>query len=356
MELDRNKLKQFVKSMNDNVSALKDAPVDVADLLQPAQNVDVSEIHDIKKNIDNMQKKLNFLLSAQKATDAVKISHINQNLNYVKDRMDVLIEHNNITGKISSIEMKQLKVNMLKDKINYLQTKLDSILQERERKFRTEKEYSMINKERASVIANQITELEDKLDSMIKKAGGEDNLSLEDKQAVDRLSKKIGELKDRSAKAMSSEHAAEHDDSELKIIQQVSELLEKKKDELQYLESELMLDQGIVEPEARKEEQVVSVRKTDTSQQITMPSPLPGPVQQQQNIPLSPAEKHSLPQYNFELPEFSEARHEFNLDLPSPVPLDEYREQQPLPRPVELPKPKKKGLFDGLMAMFGKKK
>tara|TARA_Y100000031_G_scaffold19071_2_gene19369 strand:+ start:3064 stop:4131 length:1068 start_codon:yes stop_codon:yes gene_type:complete len=348
MKLDNKKLGKFLQSIKNN----KSGSLDIDNLSQPSAGASMAEINNLKNNVEDIKKKVNILLSSKESHEALKVNHINKALNYLKERMDLIIDHKKIKGEISSIEIKELKVNVLKDKINYLEKKLNSVLHEREKRFALDKEAQILKKERLSVLTNKISDMETKLQNMV------DLSKPQNEKTILRIEEKIKELKKKS-ETMFSHKSKDKEDLEFKVISQISNMLEEKKQELQELENELLLEKGIVEPE--KETEKINVDEEESKKEVKQSS---GNIGQQEHIthPMEPDQipvphgktEKKLHKYDFELPEMS-TKHDFDLDLPDPVPLQEYQEKPFQHQVPEKPK-KKQGFFAKLLGMFKKKK
>ncbi len=333
-KLDHNKLKPFLESINNNKFHSKEQKpsLDIDNLYTKGSSENTSEIQELRNTMEDMQKKLSLLLSTQKFNESTKIKHIDQTLKYLKERVDLLIKHKNVKGEISSIEIKQLRVNILRDKIIYLENKLNSILEEREKRFETDKDFSNIRKERLAEITDSIVSLENKLKFIVEQSKPSEDV-------VHKIKSKIGELKKRSEKLL-MQRLKQKGDVEFKVIKQISTMLEKKKQELHNLETELMLEKGIVEP---------NEKPVQISKPIITSSKIPKPVfkrkikpEQRPSIKVKP----KIHEYDFELPNITSNQHEFDLDLPSPIPLGEYHEESVvLPKRISEPIKKKKGFF-----------
>ncbi len=336
-KLDKGKLKNFLSSINTkqkpnlDISGISDSNY---------SNISITDIQDLKDQVKQMQNKINLLLSSKDSSEALKMSYVNKNLNYLKERVDLLIHHKDIKGEISNIEMKQLRVNILKDKIQYLQSKLDSILTEREKRFQVDKEFSIIRKERLTKITNRIIDLENRLDNISKPTNDDE------KKIIDRINNKIDLLKKRSSGIISS-RMKKGDDMEFKVINQISKMLDEKKQELNDLETELMLEQGIVEPKEKPEKPKIETELKKLKPSLKKKKLVSTPK-------LKIKQKEELHQFDLGLPTFSSGIHDFDLELPSPVPLEEYKEEVHL-RPVKVKK-KKEGFFKMLLRMMGFKK
>ena len=351
LKLNSAKLKNFLNVMGK--SNLKpDVDLDVSNLNQPSSFTS-PEIQELKKTMQSMQEKLNLFLKSKHDAHDLDVDKIQKTLRYLKERMDLVVDHKKIKGEITKVEMKQLKINILKDKIDYLEKKLDSILQQREKKLLLEKEYDMLKKEKLTGLASRVLDLEKKLAKMME------NPREKNKVLIMRIKQRINKLKQMSSDLLYKKGDSEID-AEFKVIEHISKILEEKKQELHDQETELMIEKGIVEPEEMEPE----VEKKQ--EKVKMPKVVEKPTIREQ-VKRSIKSKKKLDiksetrlQINdFELPALSTKLREFDLELPSPVPLEEFHEEKfvPTPRPIEQPeKKKKKGFFAKLLNMLKIKK
>ncbi len=343
-KLHSGKLRDFLSSMNSNVSKPQ---VDVSELSESRSNdVSPSDIIELKEEMHDIRRKLSTLLSSTERKEKVESTSFNKSLNYLKDKVDLLVDHKHIKGQIASIEMKQLKINVLKDKIMYLENKLDAILSEREKKFEYDKEFSILRQEKLSDLTGKIGFLEERLELIQKSFGASP-------ETIEQIKSKINILKEK-AKRLLKEKADKKRDEEMKVIKHISNMLDERKQELHDLETDLMLDKGIVRPPVKEKPEESS--KHNSIKDLKEMLPKEAPVQRIKIAPAMPKDQmHTrLDMHDFELPSLFN-KHELDLDLPSPVPLEEFIENMPVRRVIE--KPKKKGFFAVLLGMFkGKKK
>ena len=340
--LDKGKLKSFLESISD----VHKPQLDITDLNKTSKEDSNFQIKDIKNEMQDIKRKLNLLLSSKKNEEDLQTENLDKNLRYLKERVDLLVTHGNIKGQITKMEMKKLRVNILRDKIKYLQKKLDSILTEREKRIELDKDFSMIKQEKLTDLTEKISFLEERLNSIVKS-------SRPNKDLVDKFKSKINHLKRKSEKLL-MKRASKGKDLEYGVIKQISAMLEQKRKELHDLETELMLDQGVVE---HRKESKLKLEPEQKSEPDHVFKPEPKIVEQVKTIPKpKPRSRPVITKHDFELPTLFSDKHELDLDLPSPVPLEEFSESMPPIMPTPEAFKKKKSFFAKLFGSFKKKK